>query len=165
MKPKLLLFYLFISLCLISCDDENDTGSIDFDEDEFVENLNNWNQLNLQNYSYEYSNSGCSGTGMSSDIGIEMVNGEVESAVALVENGIQGSEKYLIDDLFAEIRSTYEENEGLESTSDAYLEEIEVIYNEEYFYPEEVRYIYHIPEGYDGLWNFYQYITNFEPTN
>jgi hypothetical protein len=165
MKPKLLLFYLFISLCIISCNDDDDDGSIDFDEDAFVENLNNWNQLNLQNYGYEYSNSGCIYPGSASDYEIEIVDGEVDSIVDLSEYGSSDGVSYLIDDLFAEIQSTYEENDGVEPTSDVYLEEIEVIYNEEYFYPEEVRYLYHIPEGIDGACNFYQYITNFEPTN
>lgn len=163
MKPKLLLFYLFISLCLISCDDENDTGSIDFDEDAFVENLNNWNQLNLQNYSYEYSNSGYSGTGMAPNIGVVIVNGEVDTLVDLSDDGIQDvANNYLIDDLFAEIQSTYNENDGAESSSSAYLEEISVVYDEEYFYPKEIHYIYYIPEDYTGLWNMHHYIESFE---
>lgn len=156
------LFYLFISLCLISCDDKNDTVGIDFDEDAFVVNLNNWNQLNLQNYSYEYSNSGYSYSGIASNIGIEIVDGEVDVLVALSEDGIQDADSYLIDDLFVEIQSTFEDNEDRKLTSVVYIKKIEVVYDEEYFYPKEVHYIYHIPEGMVGIWNMHQYIENFE---
>lgn len=134
--------------------------NIDFDEDAFVENLNNWNQLNLQNYSYEYSDFGYSYSGTASDI--EIANEEVNSIVALSENEIQDGDQYLIDDLFAEIQSIYEENEGAELTSNGYLKEINVVYDEDYYFPKEVHYIYHIPEDIEGLWNRYQYIKAFE---
>jgi len=160
-KTKLLLFYLFIPVWFISCD-EDDTVNIDFNEDAFVENRDKWNQLNLQNYSYEYSNSGYSYSGISSNIGIKISDGEVESVVTLVENGIQDADEYLIDDLFAEIESAFEDNTNKELTSDVYLRKIEVVYDEEYFYPVEVHYIYHIPEGIVGIWNMHQYIKAFK---
>jgi len=136
--------------------------SIDFDEDAFVENLDNWNQLNLQNYSYEYSNSGCPGTGIAADIGVKITNGEVDTLVDLSENGIQYADQDIIDDLFAEIQATYDENEGSELTSNGYLKEISVVYDEDYYFPKEVCYVYHTPEDVEGLWNRYQYIKAFE---
>ncbi|MRT94509.1 DUF6174 domain-containing protein [Ancylomarina sp. 16SWW S1-10-2] len=161
MRPKF-LFYLFVSFCLISCDNEDDTVCVDFDEDTFVENLNNWNQLNLQNYSYEYSNSGYSYSGIASNIGIVIVDGDVDTLVALTENGIQDADSYLIDDLFAEIQSTFVDNEDRKLTSEVYIKEIEVVYDEQYFYPKEVHYIYHVPEEMVGIWNMHQYIEKFE---
>lgn len=165
MKAKFLLFCLFISLCVISCDDQNDTVSVDFDEAVFVENMDKWNELNLQDYSYEYSNSGYSYSGIASHSKIEIVDGEVEKIEALVENGIQDADKYIINDLFEEIAEKYPTNGCKENSSEVYLEEIRVKYDEKYYFPTEVYYIYHIPEDMVGIWNLHQYITNFEITN
>ncbi|MBI9059048.1 MAG: hypothetical protein JEZ01_14885 [Labilibaculum sp.] len=164
MKAKFLLFCFFcVSIVFVSCDKENNT--VDFDKEEFQANRDQWNSLNLQDYSYEYSNSGYSFSGIASHSKIEIVDGEVEKIEALVENGIQDADNYLINDLFEEIAAKYPTIGRKDNSSEVYLEDIRVKYDETYHFPTEVYYIYHIPEDMVGIWNLRQYISNFETSN
>ncbi|MCZ4695849.1 hypothetical protein DWB61_13745 [Ancylomarina euxinus] len=157
MKIKYSIILLILTIAYCACDDDP-SRKVEFNQEEFRTNRAKWEELNLQNFTYEYSNSGYSYSGITSHISVEILNGETENITALVENGIQDADKYLIDDLFEEILNRYPDD-GL---ADSSLKEIKVKYDKDYHFPTEVHYIYHIPEGMDGLWNMHQYIKNFE---
>ena len=163
MRNKLLLFYLlFIPVLFVSCDkEEDDSVRREFDIEELQANRVAWNNLNLQNYTYEYSNSGYSYSGIASYIKVEVTNGNDVLSTALVENGIQDADQFVIDSLFAEIESEYSNSILSEVSSDVYLKEINVVYDEDYFYPKEIHYIMQMPEGMVGIWNMHQYIKAF----
>ena len=127
-----------------------------------LENKTKWENQDLQNFTYEYSNSGYSYSGIASRISVEMLNGEMENATALVENGIQDADKYLIDDLFAEILRRFPDHDMADSSNSVYLKEIKVEYDENFYFPLEVHYIYHIPEGMVGIWHMHHYIKDFK---
>ena len=87
MKFKLVLFLFVFSFFHVSCDDNDSCRKVKFDLEEFNSNRDKWEALNLQDYSYEYSNSGYSFTGIASDISVQIINGEEAEVIALVENG------------------------------------------------------------------------------
>jgi len=162
MKIKLLLIYLLIlPVIIISCDNEDDSKIVVFNEGEFLSNREKWNNLKLQNYSYEYSNSGYSYTGISSHVKVIVSNGNEISVSELKENGIQDPDKYIINDLFEEIEAKYQTDGMLDESNEVYLEKIEIQYDGQFYYPIEIHYIYHIPDGMVGVWNMHQYISNF----
>ena len=162
MKIKFVLFLFVFSFFHVSCDDNDSSRKVKFDLDEFNTNRDKWEALDLQNYSYEYSNSGYSYSGISSNISIQIINGEEAEVIALVENGIQDADQYLIDDLFEQIFSRFPTDGSADVSNSTYLKEIKVVYDENYNFPSEVHYLYYIPEDMLGIWNMHQYIEKFE---
>lgn len=165
MKCKYLFLVLVFSVFIISCDKGDTSPKVRFDLEKFNTNRDNWEALNLQNYSYEYSNSGYSFTGISSHISVQMTKGEESEVVALVENGIQDPDRYLIDDLFEEILNRFPDDGMADISSSTYLKEIKVVYDETYHFPSEVHYLYHIPEDMLGIWNMHHFIKKFQVEN
>ncbi|MFA9371645.1 MAG: hypothetical protein ACERIH_08045 [Labilibaculum antarcticum] len=165
MKKYYLKFCIIILVTLtLSCD--NDVSEeLSFDIPEFVvfdevsfngnrDKWDKWDQLNLQNYSYEF------GYSPQMDYTIEIKDGEVTN-VEIIDSSYPG---YLtIDQIFQEIKDAYPENGEIKLNEGdvAYLKEIKVIYNSEYFYPEEVEFIYEvtIPVEIDGF--FHRFVGNF----
>jgi hypothetical protein len=161
MKTKFLLLLFTLSVFFVSCDDDT-YKNVEFDLDEFQMQRAQWYELNLQNYSYEYSNSGNSGTGLSSHILMEIENGVIGNVISLENEDYETGDTILINDLFDQIENRYPINGIVENSRGGYLTEIRVEYDSNYHYPSEVHYIHHIPKGYDGLWNMHQYIKNFK---
>lgn len=162
MKVRFILFLFAFSFFHVSCDENDSNRKIKFDLEEFNINRDKWESLNLQNYSYEYSNSGNSGTGLSSHILMEIENGEIGNVISLENGGYETGDTISINDLFDQIENRYPINGIVDNSRDGYLTEIRIEYDSNYHYPLEVHYIHHIPEDYDGLWNMHQYIEKFE---
>ena len=165
MKIKLVLFLFVFSFFHVSCDDNDSCRKVKFDLEEFNSNRDKWEALNLQDYSYEYSNSGYSFTGIASHISVQIINGEEAEVIALVENGIQDADQYLIDDLFEQIFSRFPTDGLADVSSSTYLKEINVVYDENYYFPSEVHYLYYIPKDMVGIWNMDHFIKKFEVGN
>ncbi|PKQ61446.1 hypothetical protein BZG02_15955 [Labilibaculum filiforme] len=164
MRTNLLLWcLLFFPVLFVSCDEEED-GNVrkKFNIEELRTNRAAWDKLNLQNYTYEYSNSGYSYSGIASRIKVDVSNGNEVVPTALVENGIQDADQFVIDSLFAQIEAKYTNDLLHEETGEVYLKEIKVLYDENYFYPKEIHYIMHMPEEMVGIWNMHQYIKAFD---
>jgi len=150
----------------MSCDDNDDEKNeaftedgipekVVFDEKTHLENLEKWNDLNLQNYSYEF------GYSPEMDFKIEIKNHEVEN----VEVFGSPTPNYLtINEIFNEITDAYPENGEikLKEGDISYLKEIKVVYNSEYFYPEEVMFIYGVTEPVEIDGFFDRFISNFK---
>jgi len=165
MKSTYLFLILVFSVFILSCDDDDSSREVKFDLEEFNINRDKWEALNLQNYSYEYSNSGYSFTGISSHISVQISSGEESEVIALVRNGIQDPDNYLINDLFEEIFNRFPADGLADVSSSTYLKEIKVVYNENYHFPLEVHYLYYKPEDMVGIWNMHQFINKFQLEN
>jgi len=156
-KFVFLMFVLFVSFG--SCDKEKDLSItyVSFDKELFQMNRDKWNDLNLKNYSYEYT--------LSSIHYYEIVikEGEVFSVESSVDLKIALANYMTIDELFEEIESRYLVigdilKEG--STSYSY-KEIKVEYDDEYYFPTLVNYIIETiePVELDGIYD--KSISNF----
>jgi len=132
-KYVFLLFVLFIPL--VSCDKERDDDIeyVSFDKELFQTNRDKWDDLNIQNYSYEF--------GYSEQMlyKISVRNGEVSNIEVLIEFN---PESMTIEQIFNEIL-TQEANLGIiqNDIGRSYLKEIKVEYDSEYFFPREVEYV------------------------
>jgi len=167
MKTKLLLFcLLFLPVLIMSCDDNDDEKfealledeipeKVVFDEKTHLENLEKWNDLNLQNYSYEF------GYSPEMDFKIEVRSGEVDDVEIL---GSSTPNYLTIIQIFQEIKDAYPENGEikLDEGDISYLKEIKVVYNSEYFYPEEVKFIYGVTEPVEIDGFFHRFINDFQ---
>ena len=129
---KLLLFISVLSLCLSSCKDEIDAA---FDRKSYDRNKKKWEQLNIKDYSYEYT------VGCMCDFprppGIIVVrDGKIQELIPWNSDYAESNyERYMtIDCLFKEIESVV--NEIKDKNSDRYGCEIQVEYDEKYFYPK-----------------------------
>jgi len=160
MKTKFLILLLVLFVSFVSCDDEDDSSRrVVFDQEEFQTNRAKWEQLNHQNFSYEYVSSGF----FYSHLKIEIKNKEISSVSSLAEEGFQSGDTLTIDGFFEEIENRYPANGivNINSNSGLYLKEIQVEYHELYYFPTEVHYLLHIPDAVEVDGNFDKYIRNF----
>ncbi len=159
MKSKHLFLILAFSIFILSCDDDDSSRKVTFDLEEFRTNKVKWDNLNFENYSFQYLSDGF----LYSHLQIEMKNGEINSVISLAEDGFHSGDTLTIDGLFEEIHNQYPANGRVDVNSDdgIYLKEIQVEYDDNYFFPIEVHYVLHIPIAIEVDGNFNKYIRNF----
>jgi len=125
---KILLLGSLMTLCTaMSCD--RDDYYVRFDENEFNNERMLWEKANNLNYSFHYSYTSSTGP-----IDIDVV----------VENGIQVKEaetpgSYTINDIYKMIENDFT-YANTRDTNGLYGVTINVKYNKEYHYPEEIKY-------------------------
>ena len=164
MKKKYFMCYIMILAVFVSsCDNDNKIEEelndeipvlVAFNKEEFDANKANWNNLNLQNYTYEF------GYTPLLEYKISVEQGAIVKADLIGSNSFG----YLtIDQIFEEIEDNYPEDGKIVLGEDqvSYLKEIHVVYHSEYYYPIEVKYIYGVtePVEIDGL--FHRFVNAF----
>jgi len=156
MKTRFVLLMFVFSVFLFSCDKEEDSDIefVSFDKELFQTNRDKWDDLNIQNYSYEF--------GYSEHMlyKITVNNGEV-SNIEVYEDS--HPEPMTIKEVFDEITAEINKIGVVQNdVGRSYLKEIKVEYDSEYFFPREVEYVLGTldPVEIDGF--FRRTIKNFE---
>lgn len=152
MKFKFVFLLLVLSIPFVSCDkDDLDIDHVPFDKELFQMNREKWDQMNLQNYSYEYTISSIH------YYQIVIKDGEVFSVESSVDLKTALASYMTIDELFDEIESRYLVIGDIlqEGSASYYYKEIQVEYDDEYYYPTKVNYIIETlePVELDGIYD------------
>lgn len=131
MKTTVLFLITFLGITTISCDKEDEVF-YHFDESKFIAKQKQWEQQNLKNYKFKQSYNS-STTGPVS----ETIN--VRNGIASSENDTHSAMIGTISEIYNRILNDF--NEGKQNQQvPIYGITVDVNYNEEYNFPEKVKF-------------------------
>ncbi|SEI01608.1 hypothetical protein SAMN02927937_02749 [Paenimyroides aquimaris] len=155
MKTRLLLSILFMANIMVSCDGEKPDVFYHFDEPTFTAQQKQWNEQNLKSYKFDQHY-------MSS------ATGPVEETIT-VQNGVAYSSNEdhqsvligTISDIYTRVLNDFNREKD-QQDYEIYGITVDVKYNQEYHFPEEINFSTSYVESIDGGMWYDLKISNFE---
>ncbi|WP_372754653.1 DUF6174 domain-containing protein [Labilibaculum sp.] len=162
--------FLFMLLAIVSCSDTDDSTGLVFDQDSYDTNRELWENSGIVNYSFSQEYSTIS-TGPQPELTTVVKNGELDTIYSQSSENEDQIEYFVhcetMDEVFDYIDNIVEScNEAINS-SDNIMDgaDIEIEYDEKYYYPIKVKCSGSYPDEYDGFdggLSTVMYITDFE---
>ncbi|HUH25302.1 MAG TPA: DUF6174 domain-containing protein [Flavobacterium sp.] len=132
MKTRLLLLIAFLGIIMVSCDKEEDAVYYRFDEAKFVAKQKQWNEQDLQNYQYVQSY-------YSSTTGPVSETIVVRNGIASSENETRSAMIGTISDVYTRVINDFNQGKTQQNLPINGIS-VDVTYNEDYSYPEDIKF-------------------------
>jgi uncharacterized protein DUF6174 len=145
---RISIFLISIVLLGCSCDYSSKKDPLDGERRKLSENRSLWNQQNIEDYQFNFHQSCFCGPDITREKTI-VVSGNTISEAFYIDTS-----EYLTEEELDRLMTIDERYEYIENKIDETPDQLEVIYNPEYGYPEEIH-IDHYREAIDDEVSFY----------